>query len=201
MPNLEPDNYPELLYVFVPPTNWLAQHNLTYTGRLFSSTAAGLPQGADNLPFLPNPAFGGALSPFLSGVINHYRVEHDVEAVRRRVAPEAPSRLTSVYAFGDEESCHAAADAHGWKLDTVQKFRLVEDLPLRVRRVNMEIVSLGRLAYATADLTDPDIEQLWTAYWNGDDHISMDLPTPPTHQTFHSGCIWEYLIDGYIELV
>lgn len=59
MPNLQPGDYPKYLYVFVPPTSFLAQHNLAVSGRLFSSTAAGVPQGTDNLPFLPNPAFGG----------------------------------------------------------------------------------------------------------------------------------------------
>lgn len=160
-----------------------------------------MPQGTDNLPFLPNPAFGGAVSPFLVGLMSQYRVEYDIESVRREVAPDAPSRLTSVYAFGDEASCRAAAHAHGWKLDTVRRFRLVDELPLQVRRVNMEIVSLGRLAYATAALDASDIKELWTAYWSGADHFSMDLPAPPSFQTRHSGCIWEYLIDGYIELI
>lgn len=199
MGNLSLSEYPEHVFVFVDRSNFITAHNLDVTGTFVSSGLTGIT--GDNLPFVLNPSFAGALSPFLSNTIAGYRVEYDAEMARRRHAPEAPSRLTSVYAFGDEESCRLAAERHRWDLNQVEEFALVPSPVLRVRRVNMEIVSLAMYAYPRAAWSGEDIDAFWRAYWSGADGFTVELPQPPVHVPFASGCLWEYLIEGSLRLV
>lgn len=197
--NLSPAEYPSRLYVFVDRSNFVTANNIAVTG-VFTS-ADPLLLGRDNLPFVPNPEFGGGLTPFLSRTISEYRVEYDAELARRRHAPDAPSRLTAVYAFGDEESCRVAVGRHGWDPSEVQVFTLVPGTALRVRRVNMEIVSLARAVYHRAAWSHDDIDALWRAYWQGAEDFAVEMPTPRGHESKRSGCLWEYLIEGAIRLV
>jgi hypothetical protein len=48
-----------------------------------------------------------------------------------------------------------------------------------------------------------EIERLWSGYWTGFGDIALELPTSPGFQreVFHSGTIWEYLIEGVAECV
>jgi hypothetical protein len=200
---------PEWLYVFVDPTNSMAVMNLTITGRYSSSVLAALDDKsfaqayangtADFLPFVPNPSVStGFMSPFVVGTINSYRVEYDAELARRAFFPDAPSRLTGVYAFETFEACQAVSEKYRWPLEQIKRFQV--QTALRAVRVNMEIVSLACFAYSRAMMEPRGIEALWRAYWSGSDNYAMDLPSvDATRREVHSvGTIWEWIIDGVL---
>ncbi|HTW41065.1 MAG TPA: hypothetical protein VMD79_01975 [Solirubrobacteraceae bacterium] len=202
---------PEWVYVFVSPHNPMAVMNLQITGRYTSPAlgelqdpafAASYANGtADFLPFVPNPSASiGFMSPFAVGTINGYRVEYDAELTRRAFFKNAPSRLTGIYAFDSLETCKAVNAEWGqsWPLNTVQRFKV--ESAWRTTRVNMEIVSLARHAYARAMLDQEGIERLWRAYWSGADNYSMDLPSVDAKQreVVSAGTTWEWIIDGVL---
>ena len=203
---------PETFYVFVNESVPVVAHNIRFTRRI-SSAAAGawsdpdfvgkyLADGVDWLPFLPNPAMTPWLSFFGANLIASYGIEYAAELTRRRAFPDLPSRLSAVYAFGDRENAAEATRRYGWPLGSVREFRLVP-LPLtRIARCNMEIVSLARYASAVSSLDEQTQEAIWTSYWSGAGDIALDLPGMPLgeRQVRHSGELWEFLIDGAIEL-
>jgi hypothetical protein len=209
MGNLEPAKYPDPFYIFVKQANFMTWHNFNL-GQFCSSAfaeATNDPTKVDDylngrlevLPFVPNPALTGFVSRFANNVSTYYRVEWDAEHARRVHAPEAPSRLSAVYALGSYTDCQAVAQAYGWSLEQVETFRAVEHPLLRIRRVNMEIVRLARELYSVASWGPEDIDAIWSAYWNGADDLTLDVPVPPDRrETSSSGCIWEYLIDGCV---
>lgn len=63
----------------------------------------------------------------------------------------------------------------------------------------MEHVSLARHAYRVSMLED--VHRLWESYWQGAGSIGMSLPTGGCRQEFHSGVLWEYLIEGSLEKI
>jgi hypothetical protein len=201
---------PEWVYVFVNPQSPMAVMNLRITGRYVSSALADVeidPQfaaayrdgTADFLPFVPNPSVStSVISPFVAGVISDYRVEIDAELFRRRHFPQAPSRLTGVFALDDYATCQTVSATHNWNLGQVQRFK--PQNVLRAARVNMDIVSLARTAYLRSAVDVALVEHLWTAYWSGADHCEVDLPSVDamTRQICRVGVTWEWLIDGVL---
>lgn len=131
---------------------------------------------ADFLPFVPNDkASTGFLSPFTAGTINGYRVEWDAEVARKQWFSDAPSRLTAVFAFEQWQDCERVSGRYGWPLEEVRRFSIAH--ALRMRRVNMEIASLARTAYARAMLDADSLDHLWRSYWAGRPGYSIELPT------------------------
>ena len=213
MPNLDRDHYPDTFFVFVNDSLVGTWNNFHLTGQ-FCSAASGaaadekLARAYDNneldfLPFLPNASAFPFMSPFHVNVIANYRVEHDAEVARRVHAPEAPSRLSSVYAFGSYDQCEAVSAVHDWPLATVREFKLVDAPFTRVRRVNMEIVSLARGVYPLAGWGLDELDAIWRSYWGGFGPITVEIPVPPPtlREQVSSGCIWEYLIEGCIQKI
>ena len=96
------------------------------------------------------------------------------------------------------ETCEVVSQRWGWPLQQVQRFKLLH--VLRATRVNMEIVSLARhaYAYARAMLDANTINDLWRAYWSGADDYMMDLPSVDArhHEHRSAGTTWEWIIDG-----
>jgi hypothetical protein len=204
---------PETFHVFVNESIPAVAHNISVTRRISSAAAGGWTDPdfvehyakgeVDWLPFVPNPDMTPWLSFYGASLISNYGVEYGAETVRRRSFPEAPSRLSAVYAFGDRESATQATNRYGWPPGRVREFRLVP-LPLtRIARCNMEIVSLARYARAISSQDGDTETALWTAYWSGEGDIAMELPGVPlgTREVRNSGVVWEYLIDGALELV
>lgn len=200
---------PDLLYVFVNETNLMAAMNLEVAGRFSSSVVAALrdPEfaaaysegSADFLPFVPNPGLSsGFISAYGATAINGYRVEYDAELARRAHFKSAPSRLTGVYAFESYADCQRVSQKYGWRLESVRRFR--QEVVLRAVRVNMEIVSLARLAYARAALDESSIDWLWRCYWGGSPSIDIELPSVDgkSRERLTSGVIWEWIIDGVL---
>jgi hypothetical protein len=69
----------------------------------------------------------------------------------------------------------------------------------------MEIVSLMRSAYPRASWNREDRDSIWRHYWSGGGALKIEIPIIRngvlTRQWFESGEIWEYLIEGRLELV
>ena len=204
---------PESFYVFVNESVPAVAHNITYTRRISSAAAGGWSDQAfvakyvendvDWLPFVPNPAMSPWLSFFGANLTASYGVEYGAEMTRRRAFPNLPSRLSAIYAFGDRESAADATTKYGWPPGSVREFRLVPHPLTRIARCNMEIVSLARYASAISSSDEQTQELIWTSYWNGDGDIALELPGVPLgqRQVRHSGELWEFLIEGAIELV
>lgn len=207
-------SFPEHFYVFANQTRLDTRHNLSLTGTLFSAayTYAGMgpePRKAymegtlDYLPFVENTGSLPLRSPFTSRVIYAYRAEYDAEVYRRLRNPRLPSRLSAVFAFGDEVSCEAAASRYRWDLNEVRRFRLVPSPLNRVHQVNMEIASVAFTLYAGPTAIGPELSKhIWDEYWAGQVGSPIEgvsnggqrqvyRPEPP---------IWEWLIEGILRL-
>lgn len=199
----------QFVYVFVDESNFMTAHNLRVTGSLFSAVSASIDEPGflqrylasevDFLPFIPNPNAVGALSPFTLNTINNYRVEYEAETIRRQWYKDVPSRLTAVFAFERWEDCMTASAKHGWPLQQVRRFRVVH--ALRVHRLNMEIISVARVAYRFM-LDEAARECIWRSYWEGEMDFAIDLPTAGgySRQLVTAAVLPELLIDGRLGL-
>jgi hypothetical protein len=202
---------PEVFYIFVSQTNLLAQHNLKFTKQFSSGTVFdwGTPEfverynngTVDYLPFIINGnKTCHTLSAFENSITAEYRVEYNAEMQRHLHFNLCPSRLSAIYAFGSYAECEKVSKKYGWDLSSVKRFKVL-DYPLtRIAKVNMEIVSLDRYAQIVAMCDGHMIEATWAAYGNGIGEIEMELPTVNGRQVFKSGLIWEYLIEGVVQL-
>lgn len=203
-------------FVFVNLNNLLTKYNLQTTGQILSAGYTSVLQDSslhekylkgeiNYLPFVINEQRSTAFLSFYSNsAITNYRVEYDAEMRRLLSFPQLPSRLSAVYAFATEEDCRKAHQLYRWDLNSVRRFKLLQDPLTKVARVNMEIISLIRCAYPIAMWSGEEIERIWTHYWSGGGNIEIEIPImqppPNTHQRIPSGEIWEYLIEGKLQL-
>ena len=157
----------------------------------------------DYFPFIPNEKNLQVISPYCLTAINDYRVEYDAELCRKYYYPKYPSRLSAIFAFGDYETCKEVGRKYrDWDLSTVKKFKLNIDNLTRVIKVNMEIVSLMRGAYDLGFIDDETKNDIWKNYWNGTGDIDLELPDVESERKiYHSGEIFEYLIEGKLVLI
>jgi hypothetical protein len=204
-------------YVFVDMDNPLTFHNITFTRSMSSASYPWTIQDSslkpeylagtlDYLPFIVNERRSKLpLSSFSASIISAYRVEYDAEITRRLNFPLAPSRLSALYAFSSLDDCKEAHRLYGWDLDSVRRFRLVKDSFTKVARVNMEIVSLMRRFYHRVAWREQTIDEIWAHYWSGRGSLDVEIPVVAggsiVHRKFSSGEIWEYLIEGRLNLV
>lgn len=196
---------PDEFFIFVNQANPVAENNYRLT-KTFSSRFAGRLQPlddaqADPMPFIPNPNVDPSLNPFVLSVTNDYEIEWNAELGREVFAPQAPSRMSAIYAFGDVESCQAVGAKYGWPLKSVRRFELVNSAEARVVRVNMEVVSLLRGVNRLASWSAEDHQAIWSHYWTGHGELSLQVPDTRAGQawaTHTSGVIWEYLIEGVV---
>ncbi len=110
MGNLAKEEWPPSFFVFVNQLSPMTWNNFNVTGHFASAAVAATTDEElaaayeayqfDFLPFLPNSDQFPMVSPFVISATAEYRVEYDAETGRRAYAPEAPSRLSAVYAFG-----------------------------------------------------------------------------------------------------
>lgn len=140
------------------------------------------------------------ISFFNSNITSDYRTEYDCEAFRQRYNPKLPSRLSACYAFGDYESCLKVNRLYGWSLDTVREFVLIPHEYNRVAKVNMEVVSLYRLANRISMLDVPTQQQVWANYWTAQENFKMELPSENGHKLYETNTLWEYLVEGIMKL-
>jgi hypothetical protein len=161
---------------------------------------------ANYAPLVPNNARSSAfLSLFTVSVQSLYEVEYDAEYLRSREFPLLPSRFSAVYAFGSDEDCRKAHERYNWPLSELRRFRLVPHPFNRMHRANMEIVSLMRSVYPKASWDREQRDAIWRHYWSGGGSLAAEIPAirddTPDRQSIASGEIWEYLIEGRLELL
>ncbi|HYI80877.1 MAG TPA: hypothetical protein VEW67_08460 [Thermoleophilaceae bacterium] len=202
---------PSEFFIFVNPTLPMTRHNFELT-KTFTSRFAELLQTAegqqkvdqfevDPMPFKQNPDQYEFLSPFVVNLQKELWIEWEAERVRRDVAPQAPGRLSALYAFGDEATCREVAANYKWDLGSVRLFKINTNFKWRAVRVNMEVVSLMRSLYPRASWQTDDANMIWSHYWLGGEDLPLDIPSSQKlgeRETFHSGVIWEWLIEGQV---
>lgn len=204
---------PEKFYIFVNRSNHITESNLSKTKRFFSSAMGAIdafPEfreeymngTATYLPFEVAEPSCKALSMYTFGAINDYRIEYDAEQYRLACCPLYPSRLSAVYAFGDYESCIAVNRKYRWNLNEVRAFTLAAHPLTRIAKLNMEIVSLARHSYKNLDINKDLIHEIWKNYWSGNHDTRIEEYSETECKVLaESGVIWEYLIEGFIDLV
>jgi hypothetical protein len=207
----------EIFFVFVDTSNVACWHNLRFTK---SITSSGFSAAHSDLkfreayengtaiyaPFVPNENRSSSFVSFFTvQAASEYEVEYDAEYLRCHQFPIAPSRLSAVFAFQSKDDCRKAHDLYKWDLGNLRKFRLIRDRFTRVHRANMEIVSLMRLVYPGAIWSREDRDSIWRQYWQGGGCLRVEIPVVRgdafTRQWFECGEIWEYLVEGRLELV
>jgi hypothetical protein len=204
---------PSDFFIFVDQTSMMTRNNFQLH-KGFTSRFAQLLQTTegrnaidsgeiDPMPFKQNPDQYPDLSPFVLRLATEQWIEWEAERLRRSVAPHAPSRLSGIYAFGDEATCRAVSAKYGWDLSTVWRFHVNTGLAWRAARVNMEVVSLMRTIYRLASWDTDSSNYIWSHYWSGGEDLQLDIPavTGPLgnrRDTVNSGVIWEWLIEGQV---
>lgn len=203
-------------FVFINFENPITKYNLQITGEILSASYASVVndsnlaeiylQGTINyLPFVINEQYSiNFLSFYQHNAITNYRIEYDAEMRRFLSFPHLPSRLSAVYAFATKEDCRKVNRIYLWDLNSVRRFTLHQDEFTKVARVNMQVISLMRSKYPFGSFSDKDIEHIWTHYWSGGGNLEIESPTVQPSANIrpkiNSGEIWEYLIEGRLQL-
>lgn len=205
------EDSPSEFYIFCNFQNPITYNNVEKIGVINSSgiTAASIDEqmlrgylsgDADYLPFIPNPNMSPAISMYQLGIMNPYRAEYNAEINRKEKFKMYPSRLSSMYAFADYETCEKVSEKYHWDISTVRKFELQEHPLTRIAKVNMEVISLVRLAYGISSFNSDN--EVWQHYWTGQGNLELQLPGRNFEpQRYESGVIWEYLIEGSLKKV
>jgi hypothetical protein len=206
------ETIPDEFYVFINFQNIQAKYNLETNNYIFSSAFAYsvinkefiekyVNGTAQYLPFIQNEEKDlSIVSPFASNITSDYRTEYNAELYRYKNFPLYPSRLSALYAFGNYDTCLEVSKKYGWDINTVRKFKLKLSPVNRVIKVNMEIVSLDRMANRGSSSDFDTIDLVWKHYWTGEGEMKRELPVINGRQIRNSGIIWEYLIEGVLEL-
>jgi hypothetical protein len=207
---------PDIFYVFCNTADLGCWHDLQFTHSITSAGIAACQDAAflktyqdgtaDYFPFVPNSGRSTGFTSFFSAALTaEYRVEYDVERIRRMEFSRAPSRFSCVFAFGALEDCQKASQIYRWNIQEVRRFRLVDHRLNRVARVNMDVVSLMRSGYRKGSWTEDRSIAIWRHYWSGAEGLSIDIPAVendrPTRRAMSVGTLWEYLIEGRLELI
>lgn len=108
--NLVLGDAPRDFWVWVNPKNWHVRHQISVTGCFVSAGSVG--RGTTNLPFLPNPAFAGDISPFTVGVMHDYTAEYNLEINREHYFAAYPSRLNAIFLLDSEEEARKYQERH-----------------------------------------------------------------------------------------
>ncbi len=188
---------PEIFYIFINKYNPVAIHNLrivkTFTSAAYTYCLMDtqfiqkyLDGTAKYLPFSPCENDLKVISPYCMTSINDYRIEYDAEMARYHYFSKYPSRLSAIFAFSDIKSCEYVSNKYKWDLSTVKKFKLSLDELTRAIKVNMEIVSLARLAYKISMISNDTINNIWKSYWNSSGNIEMELPNVEGGRQIHN---------------
>lgn len=216
------EKIPEEFYVFLEyssnMTDQVNQHNFSLSKRLCSSGFINLltlknfqeylEGDIEYLPFIRSSVRIQSPSAFMLKTINNYNIEYNLETVRKQFFPTYPSRFSSLFAFGDYDSCLQVASKYPscWNLDTVRKFKISEEAMkwkdfIRVGKFNMEIVSLLR-GMNMVNFSAEDQAFICKKYWEGEGNVTINTVTDikkNMRRDYDSGVIYEYLIEGILE--
>jgi len=162
--NLFASTEPKDFWVWVNPNNWLVRHQISIVGG-FSSGGHLPADRKSNLMFIPNPDFGGDITPFQHGVMREYMAEYNLEMGRTFYTfTDYPSRLNAIYLFDQEEEAHKYKARHMTHVGDriLKKARSVT--PCVYSKHDSSWVDFLRLPHCT----DPEtISFISKAYWSG----------------------------------
>lgn len=98
MRNLSTDHERKEFFVWINLNDIMIKTNYE-VGEFFS-----IPENnkKDNLMFLPNPNYGGFVSPFQGNLLRNYLAEYNLEISRRSYYSSYPSRLNALFLFEQE---------------------------------------------------------------------------------------------------
>lgn len=209
------EEIPNEFYVFINESNPITRNNISLTQQITSSGITEALISKEKLneyltgtmqfaPYIPNPIHNYSISLFSISVTNEYSVEYEAEYIRSMYFPLYPSRFSCIYAFGDYQTCQKVAELYNWNINTVKKFKLLDNPLNRIVKVNMEHVSLWRGVKNTYTSFDKiDIDNFWKSYWRGDKDINVEIPhiNLKDKNIISSGTIYEYLIEGTLRLI
>lgn len=209
------EEIPEEFFVFINFSNPVTKNNIELGGQFTSSGIEEALMSKEKLekyltgtmqyaPYIPNPILNRSISLYSLSVIKEYSVEYEAEYIRSRYFPLYPSRFSCIYAFGNYQTCQKVSQLYNWDINTVKKFKLLEHPLNRVVKVNMEHVSLWRGIKDTyTSFNRVDIDNFWKSYWKGSKDISVEIPdiNMKDKRIIESGTIYEYLIEGTLELI
>jgi hypothetical protein len=201
--------HPKDFFIFIDRTSMMTRHQYDLMGAFTSRCAELLVSPAelhkldtgqiDLLPFKQNPDQYPFLSPFVVKLMTEQWVEYEAERLRQARCPKCPSRLSAIYAFGDEATCIEVAKKYKWNLHSVRRFELAPGLPYRAVRVNMEVVSLMRTVFRLATWQVEDADRIWSHYWASEGNLQVQTPDIEGFggkRIWDSGVVWEWLIEG-----
>lgn len=208
------EEIPEYFYIFLDfngTFGFMHENNFNLTKKIFSGAVINSEISTDYrvrylkgeqqyLPFVLSENRPLSQTSFSFNVVNNYLLEYNLELYRYAYANKYPSRLSAVYAFGDFETCVKVSNLYNWDINTVKKFKLVsntlvKDL-VRVSKNNMQIISFMRGLDCTS-FSREDQHEIYTHYWNGEG----DLKLMKDNKEYNTGEIYEYLVEGILELV
>lgn len=206
---------PESFFVFVNMGNPITKHNIQVTHGITSGSIGEIAANEklqdkyengtiDYIPYVPNGSVdvhGMSIYSVNSG--SSYRIEYNCELYRRQHEKTKlyPSRMSCIYAFSDYRSCVDAANKYHWDINSVKEFTLAILPYTRVAKVNMEVISLIRGSEPITTLNPEEQEKIWEHYWSGGGDISITRSFDGDERLSSSGVIWEYLIEGRLNLI
>ena len=214
------ESLPEYFYLFLHSDRmWHLKWNFKLTKTLTSASITNtsfdmvtlnkyIAGEMDYIPFLPNPSLDmKSPSSFSLREVSDYMVDYNAELFRKQheITKKYPSRFGCLYAFGSLQDAQKAAEEWNFNMNDLHKFKLKNIGELtRVVKVNMQIVSqMWNIGTGTTfDQQANDI--IWEHYWSGKAELPLDVPDLKTgegRQILNYGVIWEYLIDGQLELI
>ena len=105
-------------FVWVPPAQFLVQHNLGRVGSFRGGPLEPEQDAPKFLPFQPNEKeYGMFITPFNSSVMNNYRLEYWLDAIRYDEFNPFPSRLHALYLLDSEHDANVYAATHPGHVD------------------------------------------------------------------------------------
>ena len=165
MKNLFASTEPVDFWVWVNPHNWLVRHQISVVGGFTSGGF--LPESRkSNLMFIPNPDFGGDITPFQHGVMREYMAEYNLEMGREfyKEFNAYPSRLNAIYLLDSEAEAHKYKARHMAHVgDRILK-KGKSATPCIYSKHDSSWVDFLRLTHSV----DPEsISNVSKAYWQG----------------------------------
>ena len=148
-------------FVWVDPNNFLVKHNIESVGCFVSNC---FPNNTEQLMFIPNPSFKGAVSPFQNNITKVLRAEYNLEISRNYYFAGYPSRLEAIFLLPDEEEAHK------------YKKRYIEHVNNRILK---KVKTVGEYICSFHDsswidflrlghgMDEESIHQATNMYWNG----------------------------------
>lgn len=208
------EEIPKEFFVFVDYSNPITLNNIELTKQFTSSGISEALISEEKLeeyltgkmqfaPYVPNKNCINFISPFLLSVSKDYMIEYEAEYIRSTYFPLYPSRFSSIFAFGDYETCEKVSKLYNWNLSTVRKFELVQTPLNKVVKVNMEHVSLLRGIKSRTMFSKEDLDNIWKSYWRGEMKLTLEIPfgLGKEKESIQSDTIYEYIIEGTLRLI